>query len=114
MAQSFVGPEAVLGNHVLVHSQTYVARNTVLEDYSYLAPQAYFGAESTMRTGAYLGAASTVIERVNIGAWSVIGIGANVLDDVDEYNLVVGNPAKVKGMITDRWEEPIECLAGKE
>ena len=108
MAFSFVGPEAHLGNHIIVHGQCYVARNSELEDYAYLAPRAYLGAEAVMKMGAYLGISVTVIERVTVGAWSVVGAGANVLKDVPEYSIAIGNPARVNGTVPDRWEEDEE------
>jgi len=104
MAQSFVGPEASLGNHIIGYGQSYISRNTVLEDYAYLAAKACLGAESVMKKGAYLGLASTVLERKIIGAWAVVGAGANVLDNVAEGEIVVGNPARVIGKVTDREE----------
>ena len=104
MAQTFVGPEARLGNHILGYGQSYISRNTVLEDYAYLAAKACLGAESVLKKGAYLGLASTVIERIVIDAWAVVGAGANVLKNVAEGEIVVGNPAHVIGQVTDREE----------
>ena len=67
-----------------------------------------------MRRGSYLGASCTVRERVTLGAWSVVGMGANVLEDVAGYEVVVGNPARVKDKLPDRWEEPCMIASGKD
>ena len=46
-----------------------------------------------VRTGAALGAASVVLPGVTIGRWALVGAGSVVTRDVDDYALVVGNPA---------------------
>ena len=50
-----------------------------------------------LKEGAYLGTNATTLEFVTLGKWSVTGIGAVVLKDVEDYAKVVGNPARVIG-----------------
>lgn len=46
-----------------------------------------------IRTGAALGAASTILPGVTVGRWALVGAGSVVTRDVEDYALVVGNPA---------------------
>jgi UDP-2-acetamido-3-amino-2,3-dideoxy-glucuronate N-acetyltransferase len=50
-----------------------------------------------VKKGATLGANSTIICGHTIGAYSFIGAGAVVTNDVADYALMVGNPAKRRG-----------------
>jgi Acetyltransferase (isoleucine patch superfamily) len=47
-----------------------------------------------VRTGAALGANSTILPGVTVGRWAMVGSGSVVTRDVDDYALVVGNPAR--------------------
>jgi UDP-2-acetamido-3-amino-2,3-dideoxy-glucuronate N-acetyltransferase len=44
-----------------------------------------------------LGANSTIVCGHTIGRFAFIGAGAVVIDDIPDYALMVGNPAKIKG-----------------
>jgi len=50
-----------------------------------------------VKKGATMGANSTIICGHIIGAYSFIGAGAVVINDVADYAFMVGNPAKRKG-----------------
>ena len=45
--------------------------------------------------GASIGANATILAGIKIGKYSMIGAGAVVTNDVPEYSMVVGNPARV-------------------
>lgn len=47
-----------------------------------------------VRIGAAIGASSVVVPGVTVGRWALIGAGSVVTADVDDYALVVGNPAR--------------------
>jgi UDP-2-acetamido-3-amino-2,3-dideoxy-glucuronate N-acetyltransferase len=52
-----------------------------------------------VRRGAALGANSTILPGVTIGRWAMIGSGSVVTRDVDDYELVAGNPARRLGRV---------------
>jgi UDP-2-acetamido-3-amino-2,3-dideoxy-glucuronate N-acetyltransferase len=47
-----------------------------------------------VRSGAALGANSTILPGVTIGRWAMVGSGSVVTRDVEDYELVAGNPAR--------------------
>jgi acetyltransferase-like isoleucine patch superfamily enzyme len=52
-----------------------------------------------VKQGASIGANSTCIAPVTIGKWALVGAGSVVLNDVPDYALVVGIPAKRVGWV---------------
>ncbi len=53
----------------------------------------------TVHEGASIGANSVCIAPVTIGAWSLVGSGSTVVNDVADFALVVGNPARRIGWV---------------
>ena len=52
-----------------------------------------------VRQGAALGASSTVICGITVGRWAMVGAGAVVTQDVPDYGLVWGSPARLLGFV---------------
>ena len=55
----------------------------------------------TVKKGSSIGANATIICGNNIGKFSLIGAGSVVTKDVPDYALMVGNPAKQIGWISE-------------
>ncbi|WGK64724.1 PglD-related sugar-binding protein [Croceiramulus getboli] len=94
-----VGPNVTIGNFVHIFAQSLIGHGSRLDDYSYVANNACIGADVHLKEGAYLGTNSTTLEFVTLGKWSITGIGAVVLKDVENYAKVVGNPARKIGEV---------------
>jgi acetyltransferase-like isoleucine patch superfamily enzyme len=58
--------------------------------------------ETFIEQGVSIGSNATIICGVTIGEHALIGAGAVVTRDVPPYSIVVGNPAKVIGQVSDR------------
>ncbi len=98
-----------IGHHVRLHSQVFVPEFSVLEDHCWLGPNVvitnakYPQAPNVkeMLTGAHIkthakiGANATLLPGVVIGQHALVGAGSVVTEDVPDYAVVVGNPAKV-------------------
>ena len=89
-----VSPNVKIGNHVNIFSQSMIGHDTILEHYSYLANNAVLGAQIKVKEGAYIGMNATIREKVQIGKWSTVGMGSVVLKNINNFETVVGNPAK--------------------
>lgn len=48
-----------------------------------------------IRQGAWIGAGATILPGVSIGKYAIIGAGSVVTNDVPDFAVAVGNPAKV-------------------
>jgi len=117
----FIAGGARLGNGVRVQSNNDVWQGVTLEDYVFVGPSAVFTNDPNPRAkypkkdfpkygqwqstlikeGATVGANATVICGATIGKWAFVGAGAVVADDVPDYALMVGVPAKQIGWMCE-------------
>ena len=113
----FIGGGAKLGQGVKIESNTDVWDLISLEDYVFVGPSAVFTNDPNPRAkypkkkysqygewlptlvkeGASIGANATIICGHTIGKWAFVGAGAVVIEDVFDYAIVAGVPAKVIG-----------------
>lgn len=103
---SVVGPGSVLlahcvltaavrvGAHVAVMPHTVLTHDDVVEDFATLASGVRLGGGAHLERGAYVGAGALVREYVTVGAWSLVGMGSAVLDDVPPGEVWAGTPAR--------------------
>ncbi|MFN4083111.1 MAG: acyltransferase [Bacteroidia bacterium] len=111
-----VSPDVVLGNNVKVQNNVSIYTGVTCEDDVFLGPSMVFTnvinprsavnrrgeyAKTIVKKGASIGANATIVCGNNIGAYAFIGAGAVVTKDVPDYALVVGNPAKQIGWVSE-------------
>jgi acetyltransferase EpsM len=94
MPFTLVGPDVVLGNHSQMFAQSFVGHDTVVEEMVFIANNASVGGRVLIKKGAHIGSNSSIIERIEIGRFAIVGIGSVVLRNVEDYQVVVGNPAR--------------------
>ena len=112
-----VSPGVVLGNNVKVQNNVSIYTGVTCEDDVFLGPSMVFTNvinprsfvvrkdeyKSTMvRKGASIGANATIICGIEIGAFSLIGAGAVIINPVPPYALMVGNPARQIGWVSEQ------------
>lgn len=115
----FIGSGAKMGMGVKLESNIDLWDKVVLQDYVFVGPSAVFTNDKTPRAkypkkefpqygkwsatlvkeGATIGANSTIICGNTIGKWALVGAGAVVADNVPDFAIVVGNPAKAVGWV---------------
>jgi len=111
-----VSPEVILGNNVKVQNNVSIYTGVVCDDDVFLGPSMVFTnvvnprsavvrrnqyAKTHVGMGATIGANATIVCGNDIGAYSFIGAGAVVTKVVLPYALVVGNPAKQTGWMSE-------------
>ena len=111
-----VSPDVQLGNNVKIQNNVSVYTGVVCEDDVFLGPSMVFTnvinprsgvirKEEYMKTvvkkGASIGANATIVCGNNIGKYAFIGAGAVVTKEVPDYALMVGNPAKNIGWMSE-------------
>ncbi len=109
-------PEVVLGNYVKVQNNVSIYTGVICEDYVFLGPSMVFTnvinprsaierkseyAQTIVKKGASIGANATIVCGHDIGRFAFIGAGAVVTKTVPDYALVVGNPAKQVGWMSE-------------
>ena len=111
-----ISPDVVLGNNVKVQNNVSIYTGVVCEDDVFLGPSMVFTnvmnprsavnrRDNYLRThvgqGASIGANATIVCGHDIGAYAFIGAGAVVTKHVPAYALVVGNPARQMGWMSE-------------
>ncbi|MGM0530223.1 MAG: acyltransferase [Bacteroidota bacterium] len=111
-----VSPHVELGNNVKVQNNVSIYTGVICEDDVFLGPSMVFtnisnprsavvrrGQYETTRVkkGASIGANATIICGHDIGEYAFIGAGAVVTKDVQPYALVLGNPARHVGWMSE-------------
>lgn len=111
-----VSPGVKLGNNVKVQNNVSIYTGVICEDDVFLGPSMVFTnivnprsavirrdeyIRTMVRKGATIGANATIVCGIEIGAFAFIGAGAVVIRDVPAYALVVGNPAKHIGWMSE-------------
>lgn len=84
-----------VGNHVILNTGSQVDHDCVVGDYVHVAPRAVLCGTISVGEGTLIGAGAVIIPGKKIGAWVTIGAGAVVIDDIPDYAVAVGNPARV-------------------
>ncbi|RIV72574.1 acyltransferase [Flagellimonas aequoris] len=111
-----VSPEVVLGNNVKVQNNVSIYTGVTCEDDVFLGPSMVFTnvinprsainrrgeyMKTAVKKGATIGANATVVCGNDIGEYALIGAGAVVTKSVPAYALLVGNPAKQIGWVSE-------------
>jgi UDP-2-acetamido-3-amino-2,3-dideoxy-glucuronate N-acetyltransferase len=111
-----VSPGVVLGNNVKVQNNVSIYTGVNCEDDVFLGPSMVFTniinprsaiirRDEFMQTkvgkGASIGANATIVCGNDIGSYSLIGAGAVITKEVLPFALVVGNPAKQIGWVSE-------------
>jgi UDP-2-acetamido-3-amino-2,3-dideoxy-glucuronate N-acetyltransferase len=111
-----ISPEVVLGKNVKVQNNVSIYTGVVCEDDVFLGPSMVFTnvinprsavnrknqyAKTVVKKGASIGANATIVCGHDIGRFAFIGAGAVVTKHVPDYALVIGNPARQTGWMSE-------------
>jgi len=111
-----ISPGVRLGNNVKVQNNVSIYTGVICEDDVFLGPSMVFTnvinprsavirrdkyMTTIVRKGASVGANATIICGNEIGEYAFIGAGAVITKDVRPYALVVGNPGRQTGWVSE-------------
>ncbi|MFZ4740128.1 MAG: acyltransferase [Bacteroidales bacterium] len=111
-----VSPKVVLGRNVKVQNNVSIYTGVICEDDVFLGPSMVFTnvinprsainrkseyAKTIVKHGATIGANATIVCGHDIGQFAFIGAGAVVTKNVPAYALIVGNPARQIGWMSE-------------
>jgi len=112
----FVGQDVILGNNVKVQNNVSIYTGVICEDDVFLGPSMVFTnilnprsavarrdryVKTLVGKGTTIGANATILCGNTLGTYSFIGAGAVVTKDVLPYALVIGNPGKQVGWMSE-------------
>jgi len=111
-----ISPEVTLGKNVKVQNNVSIYSGVQCEDNVFLGPSMVFTnvtnprsainrrgqyAKTIVKKGASIGANATIVCGHDIGEYAFIGAGAVVTKNVPPYALVIGNPARQTGWMSE-------------
>jgi UDP-2-acetamido-3-amino-2,3-dideoxy-glucuronate N-acetyltransferase len=111
-----ISPEVILGNNVKVQNNVSIYTGVICEDDVFLGPSMVFTnvvnprsavnrktqyQKTNVKKGATIGANSTIVCGHNIGKYAFVGAGAVVTKEIPDYALVMGNPARQTGWMSE-------------
>lgn len=111
----FVGNKVVIGDNCKIQNNVSVYDNVTLEEGVFCGPSMVFTnvlnprslierksefKDTLVKKGATIGANATIICGVTVGEYAFIGAGAVINQDVPDYALMVGVPAKQIGWMS--------------
>jgi UDP-2-acetamido-3-amino-2,3-dideoxy-glucuronate N-acetyltransferase len=111
-----VSPKVILGKNVRVQNNVSIYEGVICEDDVFLGPSMVFTnvinprsavsrkhefKQTLIRKGASIGANATIVCGNEIGEYAFVGAGAVITKPVLPYALVVGNPAKQIGWMSE-------------
>ncbi len=111
-----ISPQVVIGNNVKIQNNVSVYTGVICEDDVFLGPSMVFTnvinprsavvrkdqyKTTLVKKGASIGANATIVCGNQIGEYAMIGAGAVITKEVPAFALVVGNPAKQIGWVSE-------------
>ncbi|SDC69906.1 acyltransferase [Niabella drilacis] len=111
-----VSPKVILGNNVRVQNNVSIYEGVICEDDVFLGPSMVFTnvinprsavsrkneyKATFVKQGATIGANATIVCGNTIGKYAFIGAGAVVTKSVPAYALLIGNPARQTGWMSE-------------
>ena len=111
-----ISPEVILGDNVKVQNNVSIYTGVICEEDVFLGPSMVFTnvinprsavvrrgqySKTIVKRGASIGANATIVCGNDIGEFAFIGAGAVVTKEVKAYALVVGNPSKQIGWMSE-------------
>jgi len=115
-----VSPKVILGQNVKVQNNVSIYTGVICEDDVFLGPSMVFTnvinprsavnrknmyMQTIVKKGASIGANATIVCGNNIGEYAFIGAGAVVTKEIPNYALIVGNPGRQIGWMSQYGEK---------
>jgi UDP-2-acetamido-3-amino-2,3-dideoxy-glucuronate N-acetyltransferase len=111
-----ISPEVKIGNGVKIQNNVSVYTGVICEDDVFLGPSAVFTnvinprsaiarrdefKTTLVQKGATIGANATIVCGITIGQYAFVGAGAVATKNIPDYALVIGNPARQTGWMSE-------------
>jgi UDP-2-acetamido-3-amino-2,3-dideoxy-glucuronate N-acetyltransferase len=112
----FIDNNVVIGNGVKIQNNVSVYNGVIIEDDVFLGPSIVFTnvlnprsfierkkefRKTLIKKGASIGANATLLCGIEVGRYAMIGAGAVVTKNVADHALMLGNPARQTGWVSE-------------
>lgn len=112
----FIDNNVRIGNGVKIQNNVSVYNSVIVEDNCFLGPSMVFTnvinprahierkheyKNTILKKGSTIGANATIVCGITLGSYCLVGAGAVVIRDVPDFALIVGNPSKQIGWVSE-------------
>ncbi len=95
MANVVISCSVKVGNHCVVLPNTVISHDSYVGDYSVIGSNVSISGSCNISQNCYIGSGTRIKDHITVGSQSMIGIGSCVINDVEENEIVAGNPARL-------------------
>jgi UDP-2-acetamido-3-amino-2,3-dideoxy-glucuronate N-acetyltransferase len=112
----FIDNNVIIGDGVKIQNNVSVYNSVIVEDDCFLGPSMVFTnvinprahierkheyKTTLLKKGSTIGANATIVCGITLGKYCLVGAGAVVIRDVPDFALIVGNPSKQIGWVSE-------------
>jgi len=95
MPGAVINSSTDIGEFCIINTNTSIDHDNIFENYSSIMPNAATGGNVRVGEFSALGMGANVLQKIQIGTHTVIGAGSVVMENADDYSVIIGTPAKV-------------------
>lgn len=99
-ANSFIGANSTVGNFTIINTGVILEHDCKVGEFSHLAPAVVTGGRVKIGSRTFIGMNSTIKNGVTIGNNCIIGQASNVICDIPDNTVWIGNPATYNERLT--------------
>jgi len=101
LANVVANSNVVIGNNNTFNVGGLIGHDTVLGDNNFCAAQICLGSNMKIGNGNFIGLNSSLRNFLQIGDYNIVGMHSNVTKDIENEDVLFGNPAKSKGKLNN-------------
>lgn len=94
-ANAVVNCASSVGLGCIVNTASSIDHDCQIADYVHVAPGVRLAGAVTIGTGSFVGIGSVVLPGRSIGKNAILGAGSTLLDNISDFSVAVGSPARV-------------------
>jgi sugar O-acyltransferase (sialic acid O-acetyltransferase NeuD family) len=100
---TLVDVDVEICDHVLINKACTIGHDSMIGAFATIAPGVNLGGSNRLGEGCELGIACCTIQSISVGAWSIVGAGSVITQDLPVNVTAVGVPGKVIKRRSDDW-----------
>lgn len=101
MPLAVVNARACIGEGGIINTAAVIEHDCVIDDYVNICPRVALAGNVTVGKQTDIGIGSCAIQSLSIGAFSIIGAGSMIVDNIEDGVVAFGNPARTRRLLRD-------------
>jgi sugar O-acyltransferase (sialic acid O-acetyltransferase NeuD family) len=94
LAQTVINPNAFIGKCCTINSGCLIGHDSKIGAYNYIAGHVCVGSNLNIGDGNFIGLNTSIRNFLKIGDYNIIGMASNIVKNVENSKVLMGNPAK--------------------